>query len=347
MANQKITDLVALQAVSASLSDLTVVVDVNDLSSPTGETKKMELGELSKIINQEWTSSLVVKDEGTSITEHATSLDFVGNAVSASVTGTAITITVNTGSAGDFSTGSFTGSFAGNGSLLTNIVSASNAVTASYSLSTTSTNAVTASYAVSASRAESAGSSVLATTATSALTSNSSLTSLSASSALTAISSSNAVSASYAISAGSVGSLLQITSSASGSTIGYTWVNILSLATTISNGSVVVNGQIYVNSTSGVGGAAWARIRDQNSGSVATLTITDYADSGAAPVEYKFNLTLLDNLVGSTKTYFLDIATAGTVTYGGPTGAPMVGPGLVSHGSDGQVHYLKILQNGN
>jgi len=48
MANQKITSLNELFAITASLDDLTVVVDVDDFSSPTGETKKMTLGELSK-----------------------------------------------------------------------------------------------------------------------------------------------------------------------------------------------------------------------------------------------------------------------------------------------------------
>jgi len=100
MANQKITDLLELRAVSASDADVLPIVDVGDLSAPTGETKKIELGELSTYIRQSFlvTSSLVVKDESLTLTEHATSLNFTGNAVTASVLGTDVTIDINSAS---------------------------------------------------------------------------------------------------------------------------------------------------------------------------------------------------------------------------------------------------------
>lgn len=50
MANQKITELNELFAQSASLDDLFVVVDVDEFSSPTGETMKMELDEVAKAV---------------------------------------------------------------------------------------------------------------------------------------------------------------------------------------------------------------------------------------------------------------------------------------------------------
>jgi len=90
--NQKITDLVPLTRDSASLQDLVLVVDVNDFSSPTGETKKMELVELASVLRFGSTSSLVIKDEGTVVTPTATSINFVGNAISASASGTDVTI---------------------------------------------------------------------------------------------------------------------------------------------------------------------------------------------------------------------------------------------------------------
>jgi len=50
MANKRISDLNPLLASSASINDLTVVVDVLSDTTPTGEDKKMTLGELSNFV---------------------------------------------------------------------------------------------------------------------------------------------------------------------------------------------------------------------------------------------------------------------------------------------------------
>jgi len=50
MANSKITELPNLTVSQAAINDLTVVVDVNDTSSPSGNTKNMTLGDLSTFI---------------------------------------------------------------------------------------------------------------------------------------------------------------------------------------------------------------------------------------------------------------------------------------------------------
>jgi hypothetical protein len=62
MANQKITELRSLTSASISPNDLFIVVDIDETTSPTGETKNINFTELAFAINTSSGSLEVIKD---------------------------------------------------------------------------------------------------------------------------------------------------------------------------------------------------------------------------------------------------------------------------------------------
>jgi len=118
------------------------------------------------------------------------------------------------------------------------------------------------------------------------------------------------------------------------------WTTLLTLTTTATSGTVLINGQAYLlGPNSGVG---FVRIIDSNGKVIASLTLTDYADTGAVAIPYKFSLTGVDTLSGSAKTYYLQGNTASVGKWGpGQTGA--FGTYPVSTGEE-EGQFLKIVQ---
>lgn len=106
----------------------------------------------------------------------------------------------------------------------------------------------------------------------------------------------------------------------------YTWTNIITLVTTATNGNVQVRGSAlaYNNSMA----ALWVRVRD-NTTNVVSVAMA------SAPLTYNpvASAILYDTLSGSTKTYFLDVASSGasqvlTNTAPAVGQSPEIGDGL-------------------
>lgn len=116
----------------------------------------------------------------------------------------------------------------------------------------------------------------------------------------------------------------------------FTWVTVLSLTTTSTNGTVMVSAKA---SPSSVSAAHYIRIRDASTNIIAQSMVTDYADSGAALDRYFISASGSDSLSGAAKTYYLDIASANSsCTWTNSAGAS-TGPLIIDGGPA-----MKILQ---
>lgn len=89
-----------------------------------------------------------------------------------------------------------------------------------------------------------------------------------------------------------------------GSGSGGTWTSMFTLTTTSTNGYVMLNGQTF-----SVDNSPWssARIIDSAGNVIASLTLTDYADSGTVTLPYQYTVSGIDTLSGSTKTYSFQV----------------------------------------